>query len=173
MSGDAVKVFRSLAALLEGGANQIRVPVFDAARAPWAYNGNTPITAVSDVTFSDGSLFADGTGFYTQPITIDLSADAALRDIEIAVTVSQAGTIMGGEYFSLGDNLHVVKQVLDVDDTAQTWRVWPPLRQAWASGTQLNFARPVCKMRLAQEDSADLSIDLYSAQPVMNFIEAF
>jgi hypothetical protein len=173
--GEDVKVFRQLRALLEGGANQLRVPVFDGGRAggqaPWAYDGGTPITAVSNVTFSDGALFADGTEFYQQPITVELTAPAALRAIEIAVEVSQAGEIMGGEYFSLGDRLHVIRQVLAVESTTQTWRVWPPLREAHAAGEQLNFARPVCRMTLTSPASLTLG-RLWMASPTLSFIEA-
>lgn len=175
---DQVKAFRQLRALLEGGAHHIRVPVFDDGQAPWAYNGDTPITAVSDVTFSDGSLFSDGSEFYQQPITIELSEDAALGDIAVSVELTQAGQIEGGEYFSLGDRLYVIKQILSqvIEGSppvnSQMWSIWPKLREGWTAGTQLNFARPVCRMKQIEESSMDLALGLlWHGEPVVAFEE--
>lgn len=173
-----VRAFRQLRALLEGGTHHIRVPVFDDGQAPWAYSGDTQITALSDVTFSDGALFADGAEFYQSPITVELSQDASLGDMSITVDVTFADEVIGGEYFSLGDHLYVIKQILadGADDspptTIQTWSIWPRLREDWPTGTDLNFARPVCRMKLVEESAMDLTLGLlWHGEPVVAFVE--
>lgn len=156
--GAAIRAARAFRAKLQGGAHQALVPVTDSGQAPWPTPGVTS-QAVSD--FTDDTQFSDGAGFFEPLIRIALSADAALRAARVSVTVTAAGTISGGEYFSVDGRLHVIRDVVSVSGSAQTWDIWPPLRGPLSSGRDLNFDRPVCLMRLTEEAAFDLPIGPY------------
>lgn len=164
--GAKIKTFRALRARLEGGAHQVRVPVFDDGQAPWP--GSAHSAAASG--YSDDTRFSDGTGFVERVILVALAADAAARATRIDVTVTSAASITGGEYFSIGDRLHTVRQVL----SPTSWAIWPPLRERAAAGRALNFDAPVCRMQQIAESDMDLALGrLWTAQPDIAFIEAF
>lgn len=173
-SGVLVKTFRALRARLEGGAHQLKVPVFDDGQVPYPIAGGAAANAFKEQRYSDGTLHTDGHGFYRPSIVVALSADADLRATSLSATVTTAGTISGGEYFSIGDRLYVIKEVLTSSGSARTFAIWPPLRAAAPSGTRLNFEAPVCRMRLATERDMDLALGrLWRAQPAVAFIEEF
>lgn len=161
--GTAAKVnaWRAFLARLDGGARHALVPVFDLMQAPWALAGGPSANLLAEQAFSDGYYFTDGHGFFNAAIVITLSADAALRDTSISVTVTTAGTIQEGMGFTLGgDRLHRIKAILaDNGAGAQTWQIAPPLRADYASGTELNFDRPTCRMRLLAEDDGEAALD--------------
>lgn len=170
-----VKLFRALTALLEGGAHQIRVPAFDCTQAPWPIVGGVPLTSYDDVTYDDDSEHDDDTPFY-QPVIDIVAAAAAARATALDITINLAGDLIGGELFTSGDNrLHVIKRI-DPLTSGGDYRIsiWPPLREAIEEPVRLNFDRPVCLMRLASEQAADLSLAMGRfGMPDMTFIEAF
>jgi hypothetical protein len=49
----------------------------------------------------------------------------------------------------------------------------PPAREAVSAGTEMEFDRPVCRMRLATDAEMDLDLDLVApwSYPTVNFIE--
>jgi hypothetical protein len=147
---DRVLAFRRLRALLQGGANQLRVPVCDKGNAPWPGSARKALSL-----FSDGVTFSDGTSFSSAVVSVVLGADAALRATRIVPTVQAAAPIYGGEYFSIGDHLYQVAQVL-VDGS---WQIVPPLREAVPAGTDINFDHPVCVMTLVGEEQMNLALE--------------
>lgn len=163
-AGAEIKTFRALRAQMEGGAHHLRVPVFDEGQAPWP----SATHSAAATGFTDGTQFSDGTGFAEKAIKVALAADAAARATSISVSVTSAATIAGGEYFSIRDRLHVVREVL----SATAWAIWPPLREAAVSGRALNLDAPICRMRLASEQEMSLALGrLWRAQPSAAFIE--
>lgn len=168
-----VQAFRALRAKMEGGAHQILVPVFDDAQVPYALAGGKIVNANPEQPYSDGTLHTDGHGFYLPAIIVSTSADAALRATSISATVTTAGTISAGTYFSIGDRLYLIKEVLSSSGGARTWSISPPLREAVPSGTPINFEAPICRMRLLSESEMDLVLErgLYGFSDI-NFIEA-
>lgn len=171
--GDRVRTFRALRALLEGGAHQLRVPVFDDGQTPWPAAGEAAANELDPLTHSDGTTFSDGSGYHQGAISVVLASDASLRDTAIDVTVLRSGTIHGGEYFSIGDRLHLIRQILSVAGSAQGWSIWPPLREDATAGRGLNFDRPVCRMTLTAESATDLALGrLWQGRPQIGFIES-
>jgi hypothetical protein len=171
-SGTMVKAFRALRAKMQGGAHQLKVPVFDEGQVPYVKPGGAAANAYPEQRYSDNKFHTDGHGFYRPAISVTLAADAALRATSVSVTVTRAGPISGGEYFSLGDRLHVIESVLSVAGGTQVWSIWPPTRAAAPSGTRVNLEAPVCRMRLATETEMDLALGrLWRAQPSIAFIE--
>jgi hypothetical protein len=157
---------------MQGGAHPVKVPVFDDGQVPYVKAGGAAANAYSEQRYSDNKLHTDGHGFYRPAIVVDLSVDADLRATLISVTVTRAGTISGGEYFSIGDRLHVIESVISTSGANQVWSIWPPVRAATPSGTRLNMEAPVCRMRLASESEMDLVLGrLWRAQPSIGFIE--
>lgn len=173
-AGNDIRVFRALRALLDGGGAHVRVPFFDAGQAPWPAAGGAAANAVGSVTFSDGATFSDGSGFFQAAITVELGADAAAGATEITVTVINAGTITGGEIFSLGERAHTIASVRSVSGSTQVWAIRPRLRKAHAAGEALDFDNPVCRMRPLSEQEMDLAFGrLWRAKPQVGFVEAF
>jgi hypothetical protein len=172
---DRVKGYRALRALLEGGAHQVRMPVFDCRHAPWPVDiSGRSVSSAGPVQFSDGSEFSDGSSLYQPIITAETVGDTALRSTLITINFLNVGEVVGGEYFSIGDRLYVIKSVIEEDDTELTLSIWPPLREVVADGTPVNFDRPACLMRLADEATMDLMLESgRRAFPDLSFVEVF
>ncbi len=142
--GSGVKLARALGSLLDGGATDIVVRVSEQTYAPTGL-------AVTEVSFSDDAEFSDGTGFSTVPPGAVTTASAALRATTLTVT-ALAGAFQGGERFSID---HATKgrrlyEVVGVSGDVLTIR--PPLREAVASGVNLDFLTPSVVCRLANPD---------------------
>lgn len=169
-------LWRALRQICDGGVNPIVVPRNDALFRPWPAGLAQGVPA--DIPHSDGTFFSDGTGYY-QPI-IDISAAAAsLRATSLNITLNNASALQGGESFSinhgvLGWRLYEIATVVMVNGTLGTIRFNPPLREAIADGTRLEFDRPCCTMRLAKPSSMDLSVAPWTFnQASVDFVEAF
>lgn len=150
----AMLSFRRLRAVLQGGAHQVLVPVCDGA--PWPSGSPTSATA----QFSDGAFFSDGSAFAQSVISIAVVADADVRTTRLEVAYENAGDIVGGEYFSIGNHLYQIAQVLTDEAPASggdaVWQIIPPLREAVAIGAHLEFDHPVCLMRPVREAEMNL-----------------
>lgn len=170
---DQIKAFRALRALLEGGAHHIRVPAFDCYIAPWPVGvDGKAVAKVGPVSFSDGAGFSDSSTFYQPSIAAVVVGDTALRSTRITVDFLNAGCIEGGEYFSIGDRLYTIKAVIAENDTERTLAIWPPLREAVCEGAPVEFDRPVCRMRLADEAAMDIALEFgRRAFPDLAFVE--
>lgn len=167
---ERVNAYRAMVAKCAGGSVAVRVPVFDLDQAPWPLPGGAAANLIEDGEFDDGTLFDDGTGFFEYAIEVEMAAPAEAGASQIHVTVTTAGTISEGMFFSIDDRLHRIREKLS--DTS--WLIVPKLREDVAQGTLLNFDRPVCRMRLANENSADLTLDFgRNGFPDMHFIEQF
>jgi hypothetical protein len=150
-----VKAWRAFIGLVEGGANAIRVPVFDREQIPWPVAGTYAATSTG---FDDGTTFTDGTGFYERVILITINGAAAKRATQIGATIGTAGTIAAGVYFSIKDRLHVIREVVSTSGSDQTWNIWPPLREAVADNAVIDFDAPACLMRFVSDPSTDLDL---------------
>jgi hypothetical protein len=166
------RLWRALIARLEAGAAEIRVPVFELAQ-PWPLGPDgEPVTETADVMFDDGASFDDGVGFWQPVIAAVTVGAAALRATSLTIDFLYAGEVTGGEYFSAGDRLHVIRSIMAESGTQKTVTIWPPLREAVAAGTELNFDAPVCRMRLADEAAGDLDMEFgIVAFPDLSFVE--
>lgn len=147
-----IKAARAIEAGLDGGSGEIVVRVFE---TPFAPVGSEAAT----VTFSDGSTFSDGTEFASVPVGATLTAAAALRTTTLSLTTI-FGALEGGERFSIdhvtkGRRLYTVTRVI-----GNTITIRPPLREACAVGTGLDFTRPGCLCRLANPDDFLGALDL-------------
>ena len=74
--------------------------------------------------------------------------------------------------FSIGERMYQIKSISEQDDTTATIRIWPPLRDFVGSGAELEFDRPVLRVRLATDQEMDLPLEFGRwSFPSVNFIE--
>jgi hypothetical protein len=172
-AGGDVRAFRRLAAEMAGGAFPVLVPAFDEGQAPWPDPGGWENNVNPPQEWSDETQWSDGTGWYDPVIRVYLAEAAAARATSILLDVDNAGTIEGGELFSLaGGELHVIRRVLSSDESGVRVAIAPGIRAAQPAGRRCEFERPVCRMRLVSEDAADLSLGLlWHAAPSLAFVE--
>lgn len=147
-----VKAIRAIDAGLDGGSSEIVVRVYETPFMPTGADAST-------VPFSDDSTFSDGTEFASVPVGATLTASAALRATTLSLTMI-VGALEGGERFSIdhatkGKRLYTISRV-DGDDIT----IRPPLREAVASGTDLDFTQPGCVCRLSNPDDFLGALDL-------------
>jgi hypothetical protein len=141
---EGVKAARALDGLLDGGATDVIVSLTEDQYWPTGL-------AVTEVPFSSGALFSNGEGFAVVPPGAVTTESAALRATTLSVSALR-GPIEGGERFSI---IHTTKgkrlyKAVSVEDGTITIR--PPLREAVASGVDLDFLQPGVVCRLANPD---------------------
>ena len=159
--GNQIRTMRALQARLEGGAVLVRVPAMDQGQAPWPTGDwETNDGLYSGILHADDTLHSDDTGYHQDSIDVVLAAEAAYRASSIQATINRAGTIWGGELFSINDRLHTIKEILVASLTTPTWAIWPLVREARGAGFPLRFDAPTCRMRLMKEDEMDFYIGL-------------
>lgn len=167
-----VLTFRAFRALLEGGANQVRLPVFDVEQQPWRTSNGLAITTIAQTPHDDDALFDDNTGYQDPPLYVLNVGAAAEGATQITADFLLFGTLWGGEYFTHNDHLYIVRQVLSENGTQKTLFIWPRLREAMVDGDELNFYAPTCKMRLMGDAEMDLQLEIGRfGSPTVNFTE--
>jgi hypothetical protein len=146
---NAILAGRALQVALLGGA-PILVRPCDCRQAPLAIGDSfAPDPA------SDGSPFDDAVAGEDNPIVATIGA-AALRAVNLALTmVSGHRAIAGGEQFSVV-HTNWGQRMYRLMDAAGAIR--PPLREAAAGGTSVDFNRPGCVMRLEGDMSIESTI---------------
>lgn len=133
--------WRALSGYL-GGGQPIIVRICDAR--------HQPTSGFVEVTHSDGTPFSDDTGYLSGDAEVVAAADAALRATSLSIDViTLPRALLGGERFSIAHPMHLDRlyAITEISDDGQTIRFVPPLREAVAAGTVLNFDDPRCVMR--------------------------
>jgi hypothetical protein len=172
----ATLLWRAVRQVCDGGVNNIVVPRNDALFRPWPFQ--TTAGSITDIPHSDLALFDDDTGYYQPVIDVTVAADAALRATGLAVQLNLCGSLVGGESFSIqhatyGWRLYEIATVIYDSDATARISFMPPLREAVAAGTQLEFDRPRCVMRLKTTSSMDLTVQPWTFNNAsVDFIEA-
>jgi len=151
-------LWRAVRQYCEGGVRSIVVPRNDALFRP-----STPGLASGHIRHSDNTLHSDGTGYYQSNAQVSAGATAPLRATSMELTLTYCGPLLGGEAFSvnhtrMGWRLYEISTVHYVDSDTAVVTFNPPLRQEVPAGTQLEFDRPRCTMRLARPSSMDLNV---------------
>lgn len=167
---DEVLAWRGVDALLEGRLNPVLVPFCRAYQPVPA--GAVAAGLYDGVTHDDDTPFDDETPYQPTVIEVETSASAAAGATMLSATVTYAGTIVPGQPFSIGERAYRVRTVTYASATAATITFRPPLREAVASGAEMNFDNPICRMRLASD--AEMALDLNGrrrATRTVNFIE--
>lgn len=169
---EKVLAWRRFVAAADGGAQAIIVPLADRRHQPVS----NPYTGTD--TFGLDTWVDDVTAWTAEEVTFVTTADAALGATSITGTYTAPKPLLGGEHFS---RLHAT----------QSWRLYratrvtaggagtgdsttiqfrPPLREAIASGSPLNFESPRCVMRVDGDVSESLSL-LKFGKAAVRFVE--
>jgi len=157
---------RALMAKIDGRKQPIYVGPYDYAYGPVERAAATnPITS----TFSDSTIFSDGTRWETSIYDCSLSAAASEGATEISVTNSATAPLSAGDYFEIDGRLHVIESIVGT-----TWAIWPQLRADYASGTVLEIADPRMKAYLDTKDAAAATQMQYGrwGEATLEFVEA-
>ncbi|PPD10287.1 MAG: hypothetical protein CTY36_00400 [Methylocystis sp.] len=161
-----VHALRALMAKIEGRSQPIYVGPYDYVYGPVKRAGAvSPVTS----TFSDATIFSDGTRWETSIYDCTLAADAAQGAVEISVTNSATAPLRAGDYFELDGRLHVIESIIGT-----TWAIWPGLRADYAGGTVLEIADPRMKAYLETKDAAAATQMQYGrwGETTLEFVEA-
>ncbi len=178
-----IELWHALAGLVEGRLNSLIVPVPSYGRRPLP-DGVTDSdidTCGDGLPFSDDSYFSDDVGHETGWIEASIGAGAARRATTLSITKSVCGAIAPGMRFCVNledyDNspvrLYQVKSVSSQTDGSASIGIWPPLREALASGVRTEWVRPYVQMRLSSDNEMDLRVARggLAEFPTINLIE--
>lgn len=95
---------------------------------------------------------------------------AAKGDRNITFTMNAAP--LPGMYFSLGSRLYLIGSVSSVATRTYAASFVPKLRAAASIGATMEFAKPKCLMRLAQDNIGQMNLDMLRFADVsLNFVE--
>ena len=169
---------RGFLAGLDGQATPFLIGPIDWRGRPWNIDPLTGAKITPDFQAQD---IAVDPAFETNPDTagyldFTLAAAAAMNATTIQVSRQRGGVLKRGQYFSVGDRLHmIVKPPADTGNpgvVGLTIRPW--LRAAYAQGTPVNFAAPLCLMRLADPDTGQIeTLPSPLSDASLDLIEAF
>jgi hypothetical protein len=180
--GDRVPVAGRVHALLaiKFGALDVGAPVympmFAWRRGPRARAG---LPLFGDLTtFSDSATFSDGSTFAANAGDALVAVAAALGAWRVTIEIFSAIEPTAGDFVGFGDcdRCHLITGIWRVDDHP-TWRelrLDRPLRAALDVGDHVEFADPICRMRLAQSSRGAL-LDLErgrKGESDLDFVEA-
>jgi len=153
-------------AYMDGGVQPMIVPLCDARHQPAYY--------FDDVPHSDGTPFSDETLYQTPGTDVTLAADGALRATILTIDI----TLLNGHpmgWFAIDHptwrwRSYKVAEILDQTETTATISVRPPLREAAAAGTVLDFQNPRCTMHIVGDMRAPRNMG-YADGQALRFVE--
>lgn len=173
---EAHMAWQAFLARMQGAIGSTLVPA--ASRwQPRDSKGRKIAGAPATLSGSDDGLAGDvfwDHGVLDTPETVHvrLNAAASLRDGIITVNYPDAIGLRPGQFFSLGGNLHQVRYSHEVSAGVDEVYIRPLLRQDWAAGDPIEIARPVCRMRLADDMQGVLDLNFERLQKIeVKFVE--
>jgi hypothetical protein len=142
-----ILAYRVIEAQLEGRANTVAIPIYDGKRAPWPASPGGTIDAESVNQVEEGA-----TG--------------------VQILQNNIGDLEVGMHFSVADRLYRIERA-DGESAFFDCIIWPPVRDAWPAGQALEFRRPLCRVRLADDLGMALTLDgLKRGEVSVEFVEA-
>ena len=170
---EAVLALRAFLAQMEGRVGEVLLPAFDGFR-PRDAAGNM-LSDVEQVPLGHLFLF-EHWGFGQDEFThATLAANASLGATQISINVLDGQGPRPGHYFGIGERLYIAQQTWQDNPDGVTFiRFAPRLRAAATSGTRVILDRPVCRMRLASDDTGELTLEMRRwGQTTIEFVEAW
>lgn len=175
----SVLVWRAFVGAMGGRAGTALVPKWE-AYGPRDANGRRfeelATAQWGDQLFDDnGSFDLSGWGQDDAPAYATLAGTAALNAAQIAVNYSEGiDGVRPGQYFGIGQRLHLVTQTWQEYDAPAQIRFTPWLRESVPAGTPVIIDHPVCLMRFAQDQTGELELDMGRwGQGGLEFVEAW
>lgn len=111
----------------------------------WGLRGRANTVALPAVELSQGIAFSTVTG---ATVNTNAALNATSLDIHVAAGVPKVGNL----FSTPGSKLYGIEAVSALGGNVYRCTLWPWLRAALTSTTALEFANPVCEMRLASDE---------------------
>ncbi len=181
-----------LGARLNGGFRNIVVPIPTDWFGPFPIIGKLPTPIISGIPHSDGSLFSDSSGYSQATVWGKLLSNAALHAGQITMRVyGAARDLRMSDWFSIAhpnkgwrayrywesQKLAAGTEVVSgaaVDYADYLLAIAPPLREAAASETRIEFARPRFVGKFKTDFTLPSVIEaFFVTQQTIQFVEAF
>ncbi|MDX0997068.1 hypothetical protein GOL26_19250 [Sinorhizobium medicae] len=172
-----------LGARLNGGFRFINVPIITDWFGPFPTVNNLPAPIVSGITHSDGSYFSDGAGYSQATVYGEITEAAALNAGIIKMRVYGLDRpLRWSDWFSIyhttkGWRAYRYWQVISKtteENPIYTLAIAPPLREAVAVGTRVEFARPRFVAKFKSEFTLPSVVEaFFVTQQSIQFVEAF
>ncbi|MQY01315.1 hypothetical protein GHK03_35695 [Sinorhizobium medicae] len=172
-----------LGARLNGGFRFINVPIITDWFGPFPTVNKLPAPIVSGITHSDGSYFSDGAGYSQATVYGEITEAAALNAGIIKMRVYGLDRpLRWSDWFSIyhttkGWRAYRYWQVISKtteDNPVYTLAIAPPLREAVAVGTRVEFARPRFVAKFKSEFTLPSVVEaFFVTQQSIQFVEAF
>ena len=150
------RVFEMIDTELGGTSGRIAIPVWSMDSAPYASGQEEPL---SELPFTDGSMFSDGTTMQQSGISVVSVGATAIGATTIAMRVITGAPDLSGVRFSYNHALYKTGRVISVADEVFTLRITPSVRQLIPAGSQLEFDRPTCICNLQDDAGMQRSIN--------------
>lgn len=152
--------WRAFIAAMGGRAGTVLVPKWE-RHGIRDMNGRE-FNQVGMAGYHGGDLNFDLSGFgQDEFVHATLVADAALNATEISINVLDGQGPRPGQYFGIGNRLHLVSHAWqDNEASPLILRFTPWLREAATTGTRVILDRPVCLMRFAADMTGELDLDM-------------
>lgn len=174
-AGDII-TYRGWLAAMQGRVGTVLMPAFETGRQPWPIDDQG--RALRPGRARNAGLI--GTAYAVDPVKdaqsniLVTAAAAALNATQLVITATQAGPILAGHRFSLGQRLHEIMTCDALGQGVYSISVRPWLRAAIAPSSVCEFRAPVCLMRFKTDAEGALDLDLNRvANPTINLVEAF
>lgn len=156
---------------LSGRAGLIAVPVRAGLSAPYASGKFEP---APEVTHDDGALFDDGAPYVQGAISVVSEGNTALGATVIKLRIINAAPNLVGVMFSFNHALYETGPVIAIDGDVWTVPISPSVREFIPAGSTLEFDRPTCLCRLADDRGMDVDRNAVAkvSMPSVSFVEA-
>jgi hypothetical protein len=156
---------------LAGRVGLVAVPVRSSLSAPYASGA---FEATGEVPHDDDTPFNDDTAYEQNAISIVSEGLTPIGSTVIRLRIINAAANLAGVRFSFNNALYETGPAIDIDGDVWTVPIWPTVRELIPSGSDLEFDRPTCLCRLADDRGMDLQADAVkkSTYPSVSFLEA-
>ena len=151
---------RAWAAMLDGGATEFVLPLWDLAQAPRPYVGGGRRMLPGRPAPSTDYFNQDPS--FGQPMMVaQVSGAQPLRSTTLGIRMVMGSQLRGGEHFSINDptlgwRLYRVGQITGTAYGIQTCSIRPPLRAPVTNGQTLEFDVPRYQAKIVPGKSDDL-----------------
>ncbi|RVG73041.1 hypothetical protein CN223_26790 [Sinorhizobium meliloti] len=172
-----------LGARLNGGFRFINVPIITDWFGPFPKVGGIPSPTVKDIPHSDGSYFSDGAGYSQATVYGEITEAAVLNAGIIKMRVYGLNRpLRWSDWFSIyhttkGWRAYRYWQVISKtseENPVYTLAIAPPLREAVAVGTRVEFARPRFVAKFKSDFTLPSVVEaFFVTQQSIQFVEAF
>lgn len=169
---DKVRIWNAWESYLAGGAQRVAVPVIQNRFAPRGLHGGR-LARFGGIAYTGDRYFPDSVA-YAAPLVLARAGAAPLRATSLSILIDRGSSLKGGETFSIahpGKGNRAYRVVRNVGGSS--YSIDPPLREAIAPDTLLNFDWPLLDAIVVP--GSDLSADLFNGtgNVSISFQEAF